>query len=130
MPRRIDSRDVLDPNGRTRRPFAARVVGRYRRLGPNAWDDYELVPTAEHQPLRVAAGIEIQVENEGARFRLRRRGEVLLVEWLPSDDERKAVALARRSLHESFVEACVKDYASPPGVGLAAVVAKKLRDPD
>jgi hypothetical protein len=75
MSRRVDSRDVLDLNGRTRRAFAGRVVGRYRRIGPNPWDDYELLP-AEGESLRVAAGIKIQVEGSGARFRLRRCGEL------------------------------------------------------
>jgi hypothetical protein len=129
MSRRVDSRDVLDPNGRTRRAFAGRVVGRYRRIGPNPWDDYELLPT-EGESLRVAAGIKIQVEGSGARFRLRRRGEVLVVEWTPSQDERAALAAAGRDIHDAFIEACVEDYASPPGFGLAAVIAKKLKDPE
>jgi hypothetical protein len=129
MPRRVDSRDVLDPNGRTRRAFAGCVVGRFRRLGPNAWDDYELLP-AQEEPLRVAAGLMIQVEGGGARFRLRRRGEVVLVEWTPSQDERGAIAVAGRNLHAAFIEACVDDYASPSGFGLAAVIAKKLKQPD
>jgi len=129
MTRRVDSRDVLDPNGRTSRAFAARVVGHYRRVGPNAWDDYELL-TAAGGHLRVTAGIKIQVEDCGARFRLRRRGQVLLAEWTPSDAERAAAAEAGLDLHPAFIQACVEDYASPPGVGLAAVVAKKLKDSD
>jgi hypothetical protein len=129
MSRRVDSRDVLDPNGSTKRGFAGRVVGRYRRLGPNAWDDYELLP-AEGESLRVAAGVKIQVEESGARFRMRRRGEVLLVEWTPSAAERAALAAAPRDLHAAFIEGCVEDYASPPPLGLAAVIAKKLKEPD
>jgi hypothetical protein len=129
MSRRVDSRDVLDPNGRTRRAFAARVVGRYRRIGPNPWDDYELLP-AEGESLRVAAGIKIQVEGSGARFRMRRHGQVLVVEWTPSEDDRAALAAAGRDIHHAFIAACVEDYASPPGFGLAAVIAKKLKDPE
>jgi len=127
MPRRIDSRDVLDPNGRTKRGLAGRVVGRYRRLGPNAWDDYELL-RAEGESLRVAAGVKIQVEESGARFRLRRRGEVLLVEWTPSEDDRAAMSAAGQELQRAFIEACVEDYASPPPLGLAAVIAEKLKE--
>ncbi len=43
MPRRVDARDVLDADATTSRAFSGRVVGVYRRSGPNAWDDYVLV---------------------------------------------------------------------------------------
>ncbi len=98
-------------------------------MGPNPWDDYELVPTKE-QPLRVAAGIEIQVEDRGARFRVRRRGQVFLAEWTPSADERAAITSAGGDIHQAFLRNCVADYASSPGVGLAAVITRKLRRRD
>jgi hypothetical protein len=41
--RRVDSRDVLDPNARTKAPFRGQIVGHYRPTGPNAWDAYEYV---------------------------------------------------------------------------------------
>jgi len=129
MLRRVDSRDVLDPNGRTRCALVGRVVGRFRRIGPNTWDDYELRPGGG-ETLRVARGIKIQVEEHGARFRIRRRGQVLLVEWVPSEEQQTAMASARRDPRQAFLESCVRDYSSPPGVGLAAVIAKKIADRD
>ena len=47
---RVDARDVLDPDGKTRRPFVGQVLGFYRPTGPNAWDDYVFVadPGDEH----------------------------------------------------------------------------------
>ncbi len=129
MPLRVDSRDVLDPNGRTRRAFSARIVGRYRPTGPNRWDDYELLPVAG-EPMRVAAGVKVQVEPEGARCRVRRRGEVVLVEWIPCADDLQLTAQSKEDTRRAFLEACIEDYASPPGFGLAAVVAKKLKDPE
>jgi hypothetical protein len=129
MVRRVDSRDVLDPNGRTRRAFDARVVARYERVGPNAWDDYEMIPDTG-QTLRVAAGIKIQVEEQGTRFRLRRRGAVLVAEWLPSAADGAASEKRHLDPRAAFIEGCIEDYASPPGVGLAAVIAKKLSEGD
>jgi len=129
MTRRVDARDVLDPNGCTRSAFAARVLGRYRRTGPNAWDDYELVP-AKGEPLQVAAGIMIQVEDQEAHFRIRHRGKVLLAEWTPSDEQRAAIERHHLDPRAAFLDACVEDYASPPGIGLAALIAKKLSEDD
>ena len=37
-PRLIDSRDALDANAPTKRPFRGAVVGHYRPTGPNCWD--------------------------------------------------------------------------------------------
>ena len=44
MGKRIDARDVLDPDGKTIRSFHGRIVASFRRTGPNSWDDYERVP--------------------------------------------------------------------------------------
>ena len=43
MTRRLDARDVLDADATTARSFWGRVLGVYRRTGPNSWDDYALV---------------------------------------------------------------------------------------
>ena len=84
---RIDARDVLDPNAKTATAFAARIVGHFVRSGPDAWDDYLFQPVASGsaETIEVMADVPVQVEPEGAVFRMRRRGEVLRLQWQPPD---------------------------------------------
>jgi hypothetical protein len=84
--RRVDARDVLDANATVRRRFTGRLLGRYRRSGPNAWDDYVL-DEQEGALIEVAPGTPVQVESEAAVFRMRYRGEVVVVAWLPNPGE-------------------------------------------
>jgi hypothetical protein len=120
MSRRVDARDVLDADSTTSRALAGRVVGVYRRCGPNAWDDYVLVD-ADGGPIEVLAGIPIQVEAEGATFRMRRKGEVALVEWTPEDENGEAAA----DLRARFLESCVRRDPSQDG-NLAAWLQREL----
>ena len=76
--RRVDARDVLDANAMTSRTVSGRVVGFYRRTGPNSWDDYELVDD-DGGPIEVYPDTPIQVEKQGAAFRMRRQGHVIML---------------------------------------------------
>ena len=115
MPRVVDARDVLDADAITGRAFEGRVIGVFRRRGPNAWDDYVLVEE-DGGPIDVLPGIPIHVEKEGAAFRMRRRGEVVLVEWAPEDGESGSSA----DLRERFLTSCVRDEDPTPEGSLAA----------
>jgi len=112
---------VLDADATTSRAFTGRVLGVYRRRGPNAWDDYELV-SEDGGPIEVLAGIPIQVEADGAIFRMRRRGEVALVKWTPEDGGAGAGA----DLHARFVESCVRQEDPTQDGNLAAWVHREL----
>jgi hypothetical protein len=127
--RRVDARDVLDPNARTKAVFRGRIIGHYRRAGPNAWDDYEFVE-ANGGSMEVMAGLKVQAEPPLARLRLRRRGRVFVVEWSPTPEDEAERARAQQSAFEFFAERHLAEYSSPPGWGLAAVVYKKLKDDD
>jgi hypothetical protein len=126
VPPRVDARDVLDPNASVSHAFDARPIGCFRRRGPNAWDDYELAPVTG-ETVRVLPGIEIQLETAGAAFRMRRAGEVVVLEWIPSAEERAQCGNAT-STRQRFFDTYLKGYASPPGYGLAAVISKKLNE--
>jgi hypothetical protein len=110
----VDARDVLDADATTSRPFSGRIVGVYRRRGPNAWDDYVLVDE-DGGPIEVFAETPIQVEEDGATFRMRRRGEVIRVAWTPEDGEREGDA----DLRARFRESCVRDEDPTPEGSLA-----------
>jgi hypothetical protein len=125
--RRLDSRDVLDPNARTRAPFRGQVVGHYRPTGPNSWDDFEYVE-ADGGSIEVLAGLEVQAEPPLPRIRLRRCGRVDVVEWRPTPEDEAARKRSRLSAFACFARLHLEDYSSPPGWGLAAVVQKKLKD--
>lgn len=126
MALRVDARDVLDPNARARRAFAARIVGRFVRAGPNAWDDY-VYEAEEGGPVEVLPGVPIQVEKIGAEFRLRRRGQVVRAAWTPPPETRAAVGNDERALRRRFLEECVEGFAEEAGRGAVAAIVRKLR---
>lgn len=121
---RIDARDVLDPNAKTKKGFLARVLGRFIRLGPDAWDPYVFEPAvaASEETIEVMADVPVQVEVDGALFRMRRHGEVLRLAWVPMNAEcsNEADQPAR------FMAECVRPWGENTGIGAAAVIAEKL----
>lgn len=121
---RVAARNVFRPNGKTRRSFTARVVGRYTPVGANSWDDYELV-AEEGETIAVFPTVRIQLEPTGARFRMRRRGAVVVAEWLPTPEETRDFgdAAHRRA---AFIKDYVTSAASKPGLGASAFIAKTL----
>jgi hypothetical protein len=123
MSRRVDARDVLDADARTSRALTGRVVGVYRRTGPNSWDDYELVEE-DGEPIEVFAGTAIQVENDGATFRMRRKGEVVRVAWTPGEGGPEAGG----ELRARFLASCVSDEDPTPEGSLAVWLHGTLAD--
>ena len=121
MSRRVDARDVLDADATTRRALAGRVVGVYRRRGPNVWDDYVLVDE-DGGLVEVFAGTPIQVEADGATFRMRRKGEVIRVAWAPDDGGHGA----GDDLRARFLKSCVRDEDPTPEGNLGAWLHGKL----
>ncbi len=122
----VDARDVLDPNARTSCAFRARTRGYFRRMGPNRWDDYELVPVEENQVIEVLPGLKIQLEAEGVAFRMRYEDQVVQVEWLPADDDQIAESNADQR-RTRFVEQFIESFDEAQGRGAAGVIAVKLR---
>ncbi len=130
--RQIDARDVLDPNARTTRNFRARVVGHFRRVGPNAWDNYVFEPIAGGAMVDVLADVPVEVEAEGTAFRMRRHGEVERLVWVPDAPEDGAPADAAGGEETAerrarFLAECVRAFSEAQGLGGAAVIAGKLR---
>jgi len=107
--RRVDARDVLDANAMTSCTLSGRVVGFYRRTGPNSWDDYELV-VEDGGPIEVYPEMPIQVENQGAEFRMRRKGQVIVVAWVPEPGEIDPGG----EIREDFLRSCVRDEDPTP----------------
>jgi hypothetical protein len=123
MPRRVDARDVLDADATTSRAFPGRIVGAFRRRGPNAWDDYVLVDE-DGGPIEVFAETPIQVEPDGANFRMRRKGEVIRVAWIPD-----AGGLdAGDDVRARFLKSCVRHEDPTPDGSLGAWLHGKLNE--
>ena len=122
MTRRLDARDVLDADATTACSFRGRVLGVYRRTGPNSWDDYALVEE-DGGPIEVFAETPVQLENEGAAFRMRRRGEVTVVAWVPGAGE----AGDGPDLRARFIERCIRDEDPTPEGSLGAWLHGELK---
>lgn len=122
---RVDARDVLDPNGKTKKAFRAHRTGRFRRLGPNPWDDY-IYERDEGGPVEVLPGIKIQLEPAGTCLRVRSRGTVVVVEWAPTADELKEIDEGRDP-RVLFLERYIALFGEAAGMGAAAFIASKLR---
>ena len=122
MTRRLDARDVLDADATTARSFWGRVLGFYRRTGPNAWDDYALVEE-DGGPIEVFAETPVQLETEGAVFRMRRKGVVTVVAWVPGRGE----ARDGPDLRARFLESCIRHEDPTPDGSLGAWLHGQLK---
>jgi hypothetical protein len=122
MARRLDARDVLDADATTARGFRGRVLGVYRRTGPNAWDDYALVEV-DGGSIEVFGETPVQLENEGAVFRMRRKGEVTVVAWEPGPGEAGEGA----DLRACFIERCIRHEDPTPEGSLGAWLHGELK---
>ncbi len=121
---RVDSRVVFQPNARTKRSFSGRIVGSYRRAGPNAWDDYEF-DSGDGGSVDVYPGVKVQIEAEDARFRMRKAGKVVVVEWTPTPAEQAAFS-ADQTPRAAFLNHCIGTFKNKGGMGAAAFIAKTL----
>ncbi len=113
--------NVMRTNAMTRRAFRARHIGSFERVGPNSWDSYRLIG-GSGAIVNVAAGIEVQLEARGARFRIRERGSVRLFEWVPEGAAPSDAGEARATFKAEFVT----DHRHRSGLGVRAAIAKRL----
>lgn len=122
MPNRVSSSDVFRPNARVSRTFDGLIVGAFHRCGPDSWDDYEY--RAEiGETITILPGLRVQAEDKGPCVRLRHRGEVVIVEWRPTEDDGRTIAERRAD----FLAHYLGGYAAKPGIGPAAAIARLLQ---
>lgn len=124
MARHIDARDVLDPDGVTRRGFHGRVVGYYKRIGANSWDPYKFV-LEDGGAIEVLPGLKVQMERTGPRFRMRKQGRVIRVEWVP--DAADAVDDTLKARRRMFLERHVGSFDEPAGKGAGFLASKLIK---
>ena len=125
---RVKANDVLDPNAAITRAFTGKIVGHFRRVGPNRWDDYELVRD-EAGTLDVLPGVRVQLSRQGPQFRIRAMGKVLLVRWAPDAAASEEIrALSGRALREHFLANFCETFSHAAGIGAGAMIARKLSD--
>lgn len=120
----IESRDVLDPNAQVRCAFTGKIIGCFKRTGPNSWDPYTL-ETIDGDVITVLAGVKVYVDPSGPFIRMRRKGNVVVVAWVPAKDDVQS-PLASAELRQIFVSRFLTPFANEPGFGPAAGIAHKL----
>ena len=122
----VCSRKVLVPNGKTKRSFPGHIVGHFQRVGPNPWDAYQFVSDVGG-PIDVMPGIKVQVDPLEPRFRMRKRGKVVVVEWEPTDADHANIT-ERGDLRTALLDDYVEHFEHKAGIGAAAFIAKTLRN--
>ncbi len=156
MGKLVKSSDVLDVNAVTKVEMEAVVIGRYRRTGPNKWDEWELIREPGGEIVTVEPESQIQLEPLGAdpeiRFRLRKRRKVSRLRWKPTEADETQLASGEWGVQESeeatflekmfglgpkddprddmleyFLATKTIPYESEPGLGYAAMLIKQLR---
>lgn len=122
----VCTRKVLVPNGKTKRNFAGRIVGHFQRVGPNPWDDYQFVSEVGG-PIDVFPGIKVQIDPSEPRIRMRMRGKVVVIDWAPTDADQANMGEAG-DMRAALLEGYVEHFGHKSGIGVAAFVAKTLRN--
>lgn len=145
---RVKSSDVLDPTHVGSRRWRGEVLGHFRRLGPNSWDDYQFVRASasgsattgdqcetrdskDAPPiLEILPQVPLQLEAHGAVVRLRSGGRVVRVRWLadPEDERSLGRAAEAAQIRRYFVDRYLQPLAGEAVLGAAGVVVKKLGD--
>lgn len=143
---RVKSADVLDATHEAKRPFRGVVLGYFRRMGPNTWDDYQFVRSIatdatkaletaaefdepnESVTLQVLPRVPLQLEARGAEIRIRSSGRVVRVRWLaePADVEAMGARARPREIRRYFVEQCLSSLTAETKLGAGVVIAKRL----
>ncbi len=123
----VDSRDVLDPDAMTRRAFRGRILGHWRRTGPDSWDPYRY-QSGEEGEIEVLPRLKVQRERHGARMRLRKEGRVVRVEWIPAPGDLDILGKdpSPREVRGHFFENYLEVFDEEKGKGVAPVLASKL----
>ncbi len=122
--KRVDTRNVFKANAIVRRSFTGRIVGRYRRLGPNPWDDYAYQATPG-DTITVLPGLKVHLERAGATMRMRHRGQVVVVAFA-ADGEETGPAVPEGDRPGRSLQDYVRKFANKPGAGVGAAIATKL----
>lgn len=122
--RLIEPSRVLAANAKTKASFKGRIVGYFKRMGPNSWDPFEYI-LEDGGEIDVFPGVRVQVEAQETRFRMRVRGKVHMIAWAPSEADR--TELGGGDLHALFVERCIERFNNKGGIGVSAFIAKSLR---
>ena len=143
---RVKSSDVLDPTHEVTKAFTALMVGAFRRVGPNSWDDYEFVrksvratsASGTKESVEVLPTVLVQFESRGACVRIRADGKVLRVEFQPSAVEIATLSKQLgvpfeplqhvRMLRQYFEGTYLRQLGQVASLGAAAVIVGKLND--
>ena len=126
MIQRVKASNVLDANAVVKRAFRGRLVGYFRRVGPNRWDDYVFVRDDQGE-IDVLPGIRVELEQQGAQIRMRSSGRVVKVAWMGSlSGESLPEGPSPRRRRDAFVAHYLEPFDEAPGLGAAAYVARNL----
>jgi len=142
------SSDVLDVTHVIRNRFRAEIIGYFRRMGPNPWDDYQFVRLSAPngaadqtragefhvgelpQTLELLPQVPLQLEAHGPVVRVRSCGSVVRARWIVAPVD--AVALRQGAepseIRNYFVHTYLGMISPEAALGATAVIAKKLGD--
>lgn len=124
---RVKSSDVLDVTHTLSSAMTGQVVGYFRRLGPNSYDDYGFVAEPS-ESLELLPNVPVMLERRGPEVRVRSRGRVVRVRFVPTADDHAVLGdnPSPQALRAYFVERFLSGGGEDGPLGASALIAKKL----
>lgn len=105
MAKIFKAKDVFTANAVTKVDLDGTIIGRYRPVGPNKWDDFEYEREDGDETFSVSSVSRIQVEPLGAKpevlFRVRSGRDVLMLRWNLTSEDEKEVASGKWGVQEA-----------------------------
>ncbi len=105
MGKRYKAKEVFGANARTKVDLVGAIVGCYRQVGPNKWDDCEFEREDGSETHDVSSGSSIQIEPLGANpevlFRVRHGRLVHVLRWHLTDEDEQEVASGKWGVQEA-----------------------------
>ncbi len=124
---KVRSQQVLVATHTTKSSLTGTILGYFRRLGPNPWDDYRFVKD-EGAMLQLLPGVPVMLEPNGAVFRVRSRGRVVRVRYQPPQVTSDARSGSRSHARAALLEQLLTPISAPTLLGGAGAIAKKLNE--
>ena len=105
MAKQYKAKETFQANATTKVDLQGMIIGRYRPVGANKWDDYEYQKDEDEFVEDIDSGTRVQVEPLGADpevlFRIKSGRDVLMLRWILTETDKEEVASGKWGVQEA-----------------------------